>query len=199
MFYLSDMGEASIGESIAIPTSSSESEPEPVRLEGPVFRQDNITTLEECSQIYFAGYIAYYYNKKYNCNECLKSMCNLSSELNNKKELLILHRTFSNVNIDMTTGLLSPSVNLQHVVNIALKLFKNKFHKIGHKLHLIQRLVKLTKSVVTLDSVTCINCYKHSDFLIYNLFRILIHKQCKWISNEFKTSALGKLKVLKHV
>lgn len=162
---------------------------------------DSVVMLETCSQVYFAGYIAHRYYNKYKCIQCLGKMCDLRSKLSSRKELLLLNRSFTTFKVDETSGLLAPSESLLYVVDAALKIFKIRYKSIAHKRHIVRRLLNSTSKIVSFGSLTCANanCFKNEDFVVRTLFRILIQKQCKWISSSMKTSALDKLKVLKHV
>lgn len=163
--------------------------------------QANVVTLEDCSQAYFAGYLAHNHFKKYKCLHCLKKMSNISSELKSKKELLILNRSFSTFKVDITSGLLSPSESLSYVVDCALKVYKLKFRNMSHKENIVANLISLTTSMVSLDSVSCSDqkCQEVCKNILRTLFRTLIHKQCKWISTSIKSSSYNKLKILKNI
>lgn len=173
--------------------SSTEPEPEPADL------PTTTVTLEECSQIYVAGYLAYNYNKKFKCDRCLQIMCDLNSVLTSKKELLILNKTFTQVKLESQHGLKAPSEAMIHVVTIGLKVFKKMFNRLGHKANLVKRLVTLTKQLVCLDSLTCKGCSEKNTYVLITLFKLMVFKQCKWISDSLKASALNKIKLLQHV
>lgn len=158
-----------------------------------------VVTLEECSKVYFAGYLAHNYHKKYKCKDCLKRMCDIESNLSSTREILILNRTFSNIDINESSGLLAPSSSLLYVVDNAIKVYKLLFNKVAHKLHVVETLVKKTERVVSSDSITCLKCNEQSKYIVEHLFKVLIRKQCKWTSSNMKKTAEAKLKVLQHV
>lgn len=165
----------------------------------PTFTDKNVVTLETCSQVYFAGYLAHNYYKKNPCQQCLNKLINPESELKSKKELLILNKSFSNIKIDYCSGLFSPSESLLYVADTAFKVFAMKFWELAHKENVVRNLVNETEKCVVLDSLTCIKCSDKAKLILQTLFRVLIHKQCKWISASVRKSSLEKIKVLKNV
>lgn len=155
-------------------------------------------TLEDCSQVYFSGYLAHNYLKKFKCKDCCKLMCDPQSSLTDRKELLILNRAYSNVKIDPASGLNFPSEALLYVTSSAFKVYKKLYPKIAHKKKILRRLMRVTDKIVSCDSIVCIKCCKQSKYVLNLLFKVLIHKQCKWTSSNLKEVSTGKLKILKH-
>lgn len=101
----------------------------------PVLTEENveIVNLETCSHVYFAGYLAQNCSKRFKCEQCLKRQCDINSTLNDRKELLILNRTFSNVKPDPSCGLKAPSSAFMSVVTVALETYKRLFNRVAHK------------------------------------------------------------------
>lgn len=105
---------------------------------------DEVVTLEECSQVYFVGYLVSKYHTKFSCNHCLELMSHSGSNLTSQ-ELLILNRTFSNLKVDTTSGLVSPSETILNFCKVPFEIFKKKFNKICHKNKILQKLVFMTE------------------------------------------------------
>lgn len=90
----------------------------------------NKITLEDCSVTYFAGYLAYKCNKKFNCHKCQNNLFT-DKNLNEKRQLLLINKNYSS--FDQDGGLKAPSFSLNKIINRALEIFENNFVKIQHK------------------------------------------------------------------
>jgi hypothetical protein len=64
-------------------------------------------TLEDCTVVYFAGYLAHICLKKFNCNSC-ESQLITDTDINNKDQLFITHKNYENFENIKTNGLKSP-------------------------------------------------------------------------------------------
>jgi len=120
-----DIHSLSDSESTSSLTSTSSFKSEKIEAE-----KNTIITLEDCSVIYFSGYLAYKCIKKFNCEVC---KVNLTSEknLNNKNQILLIYKNYPDINKD--AGLMAPSISLNNVIDRALNIFENIFEQIQHK------------------------------------------------------------------
>jgi hypothetical protein len=156
-------------------------------------------TLETCSQQYYAGYLALMCHKKFSCEKCFLRHCVVDSKLESASELLILHKTFPNVNIDSSSGLKVPSSWLMTILSTALNVYKKHFSKIAHKPKIVAKLLKQTKKCSNFSNSEINGCEEHVTYLLNTLFRVLIHKQCKWITSSLKTTSMEKVRILHHM
>lgn len=90
----------------------------------------NKITLEDCSVTYFAGYLAYKCDKKFNCHQCQNNLFT-DKNLNEKRQLLLINKNYSS--FDQDGGLKAPSFSLNKIINRALEIFEDNFVKIQHK------------------------------------------------------------------
>lgn len=156
-------------------------------------------SLETCSIIYFAGYLAKKCMDKFNCSFCdlIKPKENLCDE----KELLLMYKTYDH--IGASQGLKAPSDNLIKVVTLCLNLFKSKFPEIMSGKKILEQLMssaekKINKHSSVLKSTSCKN---HYIYILHLLFRTKIYKECKWLSTNIERKGYqnaAKLRVLEH-
>lgn len=136
---------------------------------------DNIS-LEVCSTAYFAGYLAKKCWDKFGCTECNLTK---SKDLNDKSILLILFRTYGDV--EPTQGLKAPSDQLLDMVKICLYIFEKFFPEIKSEKKLLHKLkekalLQINKKYIYFQNLTC---HSHYVYIIELLFRIKIFKACK--------------------
>lgn len=86
-------------------------------------------TLEECTVVYFAGYLAHICLNNFNCNSC-KLQLITNTDINNKDQLFLINKNFENIK---TNGLKPPSKKLVELVICAIDIFEDKFGKFNIK------------------------------------------------------------------
>jgi len=153
-------------------------------------------SLETCSIIYLAGYLAKKCLDKFNCSFCdlIKPKENVCDE----KQLLLTFKTYDHVGASQ--GLKAPSDSLIKVVTLCLNLFKNKFPKIMARLEQLMSSAEkiINKHSSVLNSTFCKN---HYIYILQLLFRTKIYKECKWLNTNIGRKGYqntAKLRVLEH-
>lgn len=157
------------------------------------------TTLEHCSNIYFAGYLVKKTLERFSCDNCKKSMEG-SIDLTDKSQLLLLHR---NYDFDEKFLLRAPSIEMAKATKIATQLTV----KICKKYLAQKNLFNFTKQFV-IRKITSklphwlVTCESHKVYMLNLLIRTVIHKRCKSISADFKVTQqnkpLPKISILQH-
>lgn len=150
-------------------------------------------TLQDCANTYFAGYLAKKTLDKYGCENCKKCLINNSNlVLSDKRELLILNRTYKNVSV----GLRKPTEVLSKFVKKSLLIIKKVLDKYPHKndiLKSIQHKIlqkSYYKRLFTTDDI----CEDHIKYLINLMIRCKIYKECKWRTSFCKKAIPKKRK-----
>jgi hypothetical protein len=159
-------------------------------------------TLESCSQAYYAGYLAHRTFKKFKCEQCKQRQCDNVSTLDNADEKLLLEKTFSNISISSLSGLKAPHPLFFQMVKSSLSVYGKIFKKICHKQRIMYRLLKATKNRIERLGITYSvdkGCEGHEKYTQETLFRVLLHKQCKWISASHKNTSINKIRILHNV
>lgn len=95
-------------------------------------------SLESCSVVYFAGYLAKKCWEKFLCIDCDSTKNN--EHLNDPSQILILHKMLDN--IGSTQGLKIPSHKLLDIVVICLDAFKKLFLNIKSEKKIIFKFKK---------------------------------------------------------
>lgn len=142
--------------------------------------------LEECSVVYFAGYLAKRCIDFFQCKNC---EANLTTEknLNEPNQLLILLKTFEYVEENCSQGLKNPSSLLILICNISLEVFKKLFDEIKSekgvaKVMLNEIKRRLNKKISNFEEL---KCKEHYLYLVKLLLTTRIYKECKWVKGEF--------------
>lgn len=155
--------------------------------------------LEDCSVTYFSGYLAKVCIAKFNCEQCKLELIT-KKDLDNKKELLILYKTYENVNVNDDSGLKTPSRELQKVVDISLKVFEENINDLYFKNNLKKLLLKQILRKIKKKTMWLDKCKEHRLFVIQHLIVCKIFSFCKLIargeSRDVKEHP--KLRILKH-
>ena len=89
--------------------------------------QVKVNTLEKCSNVYVAGYLIHSFSRRYNCQDCLKILCNQNEILNQETELLIINKDFSKG--EEIKFLKRPSDLFSEVVTFLFLKFNDGFYK----------------------------------------------------------------------
>lgn len=157
-------------------------------------------TLEDCTIVYFAGYLAYICLNNFDCNSCVIQLIT-DTNINNKDQLFIINKTFSNVKNIKTNGLKSPSKKLVELVTCAIYIFEDKFVKVQHKKNIKFIIMKWFKRNNLIQHWLGENeeCAEHKLFILDKLLTCKIFKKCQDHSIITRQSKLTKLKIVSHV
>lgn len=89
-------------------------------------------TLEESSEVYFAGHVAKKLYDIHCCDLCEAKYVKSNEHLADIDEMLIIHKMYDRSNIS-TGGLRAPSDLLKIIVRLCLDVFNKKFKKMYFK------------------------------------------------------------------
>lgn len=99
-------------------------------------------TLEDCSISYFAGYLAKRCIDNFQCENCKQVLLN-KEIYNNSNEILIMYKTYEQIDFSKNEGLKKPSIWLIKICKISLNIFKNTFKNIMSEPKLMSKLFNL--------------------------------------------------------
>lgn len=177
-------------------SSDSESTPE----EEP---PNHSTTLEKCSMVYYAGYLAKKCLDKFQCEECHKYLLKSNKELDDKNQLLILYKTFEHIELNSNSGLKAPSENLEHFIKICSNVFIKNYKNLKSEKHLVDQLMTQANHIIP-EQIVSQGCVKHFEYIMKMFFIVNIFKECKWSSINPKRKKITsqkpneKLRILQH-
>jgi len=136
------------------------------------------SSLESCSIVYFAGYLAKKCLDKFLCTDCNLTK-NKNEYLNEPPQILILKKTFDNVGL--AQGLKIPSDKLVEIVEICLNVFENYFPKLKFEKKIIFSFKEKALPIIyqKYSDVENSTCHNHYMYIIELLFRTKLYKQCK--------------------
>lgn len=158
------------------------------------------SSLESCSLIYFAGYLAKKCLDMFLCKDCDLTKNN-NEYLNEPPQILILKKMFDNVGL--TQGLKIPSDKLLGIVEICLDVFQNLFPNIKTEKKIIfsfkeKALPIIYKKYPDVENSSCHNDYM---YIIELLFRTKLYKECKVENTNVRKQVVqntGKLRILQN-
>ncbi|KAL4112917.1 hypothetical protein QTP88_016632 [Uroleucon formosanum] len=101
-----------------------------------------VTTLEECSIIYFAGYLAKRAIEHFNCTNCEKNLIT-QDLINEPNQLLITFKTFEHLNNTYNKGLNKPSSLQILICNTGLNVFSKMFEVIKSEKEIVKQMLKV--------------------------------------------------------
>ncbi|CAI6369764.1 unnamed protein product [Macrosiphum euphorbiae] len=129
-------------------SSSSSSSPTPSTLSSPTpsslslltstslnnieIKEEEPITLEDCSVLYFAGYLAHRCIAQFNCTNCINYLLT-NKNIDDKNQLLLLNKNYTYLEIQNDIGLKAPSKDFNNIINKALTIFEDKIKNILHK------------------------------------------------------------------
>lgn len=144
--------------------------------------------------------------EKFHCEQCQNYLLKSNTTLDDKNQLLILNKTFENIELNSDSGLKAPSDNLEQFIIICLNVFKQNYSQLKSEKYLVNQLMtkanqNMPKNIVPLE------CAKHFEYIMKLLFVVNIYKTCKWsskISEHNKITAFTqkpnqKLRILQHL
>lgn len=137
-------------------------------------------TQEDCSVVYFAGWLGKVCVEKFGCSTCTRALLNDEVDLLDKKQLLLINKTYSNLT---TPKLKSPIDFLYKLIIEMLDLFNNSMNMI-HKTNLVSNLMTHMKNILNLPNDY--HDFSHLDFLMKKLLEVKIHDYCKMRIKTFE-------------
>jgi hypothetical protein len=170
-----------IFESLSDCSSSSSSSPILINKLLPVF-------LEECSILYFAGYLAKRCIDNFKCQNCELSIIE-QDILDDPNQLLITFKTFGNISNPNTQGLKKPSNYLVTLCKIGLNTFARVFNDIKSEKRLVYQMLQIILKDINTKYLEFeqSECKDHYIFMLKLLLVTRIYKECKYLSDDEKT------------
>lgn len=156
--------------------------------------KEKITTLEECSIVYFAGVLAKRCIEHFNCTYCENNLLT-KDIINEPNQLLITFKTFEHIHDTYNKGLQKPSSLQILICNIGLNVFSKMFTVIKSEKDIIKQMLKvavfkLNKNITHFEVSTCKEHYK---FIVRLLFITKIYKECKWLKEDSSNKLISKI------
>lgn len=179
----------------SISSISSESEEE-------IMIVNNKMTLEECSIVYFSGYLVKCCIDNFKCAICKSSM--LTKEIiNYPNQTLIIQKTFEHIDFFGCEGMKKPSNFIINICKISLKVFECNFETIKSEIGITKKLIeiivkKINKKNIILEKL---ECKEHILYIIKLLLTTRIYKECKWLKEQISTKSTKqqpKLRIFQH-
>lgn len=136
------------------------------------------TTLEQCSTVYFAGYLAKSCIDKFNnCSVCLKNFLK-NVDLNDKKQILILNKSYD---FNASIKLKMPSDELAKLVDLSLFVYNAHFNDLLHQPQLVSKLFNTIVNFLSCEASSLLNisCKEHVHYLLNKMIVVKIHFYCK--------------------
>lgn len=159
-------------------------------------------TLQDCSEMYFAGYLVKKLLEKFNCDNCSKSlqMCE-TDDINDPRQLLILNKTYSQNNT--VTKLKKPSPQITDFVSKSLIILQNKIDKKPHTIKIKAKILEEIKQTLFKNLLTNnYSCESHLIFLTTHLVHCKLFRffnlQSKNIKSD-RSKIVSKLNILQNV
>jgi len=136
-------------------------------------------SLQNCSILYFAGYIAKRCVEMFKCVKCEESLILTSQYLQDKNHLLLLYKTYGDSKI--IEGLKNPSKLMIYITKTCLDIFNKYFNEIKHEKKIVSQLMDKSKIHFKNDILTTAqSCYEHYIYMMELLCTVKIFKECKW-------------------
>jgi len=161
---------------------------------------------EMCAISYFAGYISYATNKKFNCERC-QNYHFKDASLACLSDSLILNRQFDYI----SKPFILPSDTISQKIETLLSTFAEVYPSLQNKCNIRKSLITVAEARIANEFSdwlsTTDNCYLHRKFMIEKLFTIKLHNTAKLQTRELQNNTRGlnaknkhsnKLRILKN-
>lgn len=126
--------------------------------------------LEKCSTIYYVGYLAKKCLDKFQCKQCQIFLLKSSEDLDDKDQLLIVNKTFENIDLNAYFCLKAPSENLVQFVTICLNVFKLNYNLLKSEKYLVNKLMSRANHSIP-KTVVQPECAKHFEYTMKLIYR----------------------------
>lgn len=156
-----------------------------------MYAPEEITTLETCSIVYFAGYLVKKCLDFFNCDNCLIQLVKDNNAMNDKNQLLILNKMYRGV---VHGGLKTPKDEIVKICKICLKYFEKNWESIKSKKGIIKTLMQSIPLSDIIPSFDSHPCKEHYLYIIRLLFITKIFHTCKQINEQSTKSIISATK-----
>lgn len=152
-------------------------------------------SLELCSNVYVAGYLAHSVEKRFNCKVCVQKLMKDDDECLSKNELFLLHKDYSRgQNVQF---LKRPSEEFSNIVVHLLQVFNESFMKHKCGMHVSKNveidLKNALKKKSDWYSSEISSCGPHHQHIINVFIKMNIFRHLKWESEKYaKGNATGR-------
>lgn len=154
-------------------------------------------TLEKCSNVYVAGYLAHSVEKKFHCQVCSGKLTQGESNLIHKNEFFLLAKDYSRGN--NIQFLKRPSEEFANIVTYLLLQFNEAFHKYKCGASFTRNIKRSLK--MALQDEYCDwfsfeenqSCLAHKEHIIDLLIKMKTFHQLKWESQAHIAHSKAKL------
>jgi len=127
--------------------SSSSTTSSTKSLTSQVLSQHETITLEDCSVVYFAGYLVKKCIAKFNCSYCISHLMT-NKNIDDQKQFFLLFKNYTMYETGNSSGLKAPSNYFNQIINKALSIFESKIENILYKRKLILKLINILKKIM---------------------------------------------------
>jgi len=151
-------------------------------------------TLESCTNVYFAGYLAYRITKKYNCNDCFTKFVNNTEYLQDNSQLYLLNRDYSSENI---LYLKVPTEEFVRMVVFMLNNFNNLYESFKTGRNIMKNIensltFQLKAKFDMFNTAHNEICFSHHRFFVKLFTKVKLLRKLKWDSQELTKSSQEK-------
>lgn len=189
-------------------TISSNESSDSWRMESIQLEKEAVVTLENCSNTYFAGYLAMKCIFKFPCLNCEQLMVKSDFSITNKLDFLIFCKNYDSKTSEM--HLKVPTFELTQFIILAQKILADILEKKPYIAenninNIINNIFAEKKIKTELISLLNVNetCIPHIEFVIKHLIICKLFRNFNWISKNIKhvrvEKSQTKLKILKNI
>lgn len=179
---------------------SSSSSISMLSIDNPLEEQEAVVNLENCSNTYFAGYLAMKCLLKFSCSNCEKLMIK-SGNIPNQLEYLIFCKNYESSISKLHLKL--PTTDITEFVTSSQKILATVLEKKPHKIKIAQFVSEQIKKYVMHSLIIEENCIPHIEFLVKHLIICKLFRNFNWYSKNLKhvksEKSKKKLKILNNI
>lgn len=154
--------------------------------------------VKQISLRYYVGYVIFNFLKNTNCKTCELRLIKPKDMLSVPSEHLIYNKNYGG---SQSFYLKAPSDEFFEISKLHIKCFEEffplKMHKNAIKNKIVQRCIQYCNDLVPMWYFEDDTCYQHRLEILNIFIKILLWKNCIWISKTFKNSKVShKLNII---
>lgn len=162
--------------------------------------QEAVVNLENCSNTYFAGYLAMKIISKFSCLNCEKLLIRSDLSIPNKLDFLIFCKNYDSKISEMHLKI--PTTELTQFIILAQKILADILEKKPHR----RKIAQFAEKKIKTELICLLNvnetCVPHIEFLIKHLIICKLFRNFNWVSKNIKhvksEKCQKKLKILRN-
>jgi len=163
--------------------------------------QEAVVNLENCSNTYFAGYLAMKVISKFSCLNCEQLLIRSDLSIPNKLDFLIFCKNYDSKISEMHLKI--PTSELTQFIILAQKILADILEKKPHR----KKIAQFAEKKIKTELICLLNvnetCTLHIEFLIRHLIICKLFRNFNWVSKNIKhvknEKSQKKLKILRNV